>query len=325
MQNKFLATILLVLSWLPHSTLATVPTINQYRVENRDYALEPDTHHFSISAFDKSLLAKPTFPVYTHLNPLDPEGLYTIPPYPETTSLPSIGKWMVITNVNAQPIYNVQNKPKAPSISYSPAHWISLTNARGQYIIEPINYIFIVYAKNHHEAITLLNTACDKAGFKGTASQNHSDGYRAFIGNSFISQLKNNNNQALTYSNGDYKYQNDHFRIFGEYTTTINGKQAYVFTASISEESGIESEKAKLSPQALQADIDKMKAQQPFGAYTNYGHHFVSFAHAKNNLAVAMIKSSHPTYYATLGNTINTLGESTEDHDGNIFITEIFQ
>ena len=59
------------------------------------------------------------------------------------------------------------------------------------------------------------------------------------------------------------------------------------------------------------------------GNYANHGHHFVSFASAKNNLARALIKGGYPTYYANLANVVENSLASTEDHDGNVYITAI--
>jgi len=311
--------------------LAGIPSVNVYQVEKRNYSLEPQADRFTISAYDKALLLKPSFDTYTQMNPLQPDEIYTLKPYPYTSLLPSMGKWMVITDINAQPVYVIHD-PSTPAVGTKkpsswktivPAHWISLTNARGQYIIEPINYIFIVYAKNADESFKLFHQAITSTGFIGSASQNHSGGYHAFIGNLFLGQLSNDQGQPLTYSNGDFKYQNDHFRVFGPYPLKIRQQQAFIFTASLSEESGIDSNHARLSPEKLEAKLNKMNKENPFGFYTNYGHHFVSFSNARNNLAVAFIQSGYSTYYSTLGNVLNTLGESTEDHDGNVFITEI--
>src|SRR5687768_333502 len=130
---------------------ASVPDDNTYKVIRRSYAAEPVPQRFTISGHDQAFLVKPGISSYTQLNPLNPKAIYTIPPYPYVEFLPKLGKWMVVRSINSQPTYllpeNSVSLPKETT-ALVPAHWISLTNTRGQYIIEPINYVFIVYAKD---------------------------------------------------------------------------------------------------------------------------------------------------------------------------------
>jgi hypothetical protein len=136
--------------------------------------------------------------------------------------------------------------------------------------------------------------------------------------------LKTPSGGSLTYANRDFQFQNDHFRIFGAYSMAINQHVATIYTASVSQESGLESSLVALSPEMLQLKVDQLKKQIQNGEhYENYGHQFVSFSGSRNNLAVALIKVGYPTYYASFGNVLNTRGESTEDHDGNVYITVI--
>jgi hypothetical protein len=306
--------------------LAAIPEANFYDVKMRTYSTEPEVERFSISGHDQAYLVKPSISSYTQFNPLDPKAIYTIPPYQEVEFLPKLGKWMTIKTLHAQPTYLFPegSKELKQAKDLVPAHWISLTNARGQYIIEPINYVFIVYETQQKQSQALLNSVLKKVGFTGTSSRNHSGGYYAYIGDQLLGQLATAEGGALTYSNRDFQFQNDHFRIFGSYPVTINKKRAFIFITSISEESGLESKLRQLTPEKLQVKLDELNKENTNGLYyENYGHHFVSFACARNNLAVALIKAGYPTYYSTLGNVVNTLGESTEDHDGNVYLTVI--
>lgn len=309
------------------AVFAQIPVENAYKVILRSYAVEPEPQKFTISGHDQAFLTKPAMAAYTQLNPVDPKALYTIPPYPHTEFLPKFGKWMTVMDLDSQPTYLLSEtdlKQSTAKPTLVPAHWVSLTNTRGQYIIEPINYVFIVHASQNKQPLDLLHTALRKAGFTGTATQNHSGGYSAYIGDQLLGQLTTPHGGALTYSNRDFQVQNDHFRIFGAYRVTINKKVAMLYTASLSEESGLESNLAALSPEKLQIKLDELKKQNHQGEYyKNYGHHFVSFAGARNNLAVGLIKAGYPTYYASMGNIVNTLGESTEDHDGNVYLTVV--
>lgn len=306
---------------------AQIPAENSYKVSLRTYAVEPGPQKFTISGHDQAFLTKPAIVSYTQLNPLAPKAIYTIPPYPQAELLPKLGKWMTVMTLDSQPIYLLSETTRRQSTARPllvPAHWISLTNPRGQYIIEPINYVFIVYAGKGKQPQNLLQSALRKAGFTGTASGNHSGGYSAYIGGQLLGQLTTPAGGALTYSNREFQFQNDHFRVFGAYRATINKKTAILFTASLSEESGLESSLARLPPEKLQLKLDELKNQNRHDElYKNYGHHFVSFANARNNLAVGLIKAGYPTYYASMGNSVNTLGESTEDHDGNVYLTVI--
>ncbi len=306
---------------------AAIPPENVYKVRTRSYAVEPESQRFTISADAQAFPVKPTIPSYTQLNPLNPKALYIISPYPQTEFLPKIGKWMTVLNYDSQPAYHLSEaaaKLSQRKKTLVPAHWVSLTNTRGQYIIEPINYVFVVYENKQKEASDLLNSALQKAGFSGTFGKNHSTGYSAYIGDQLLNQLVTPAGQALTYSNRDFRYQNDHFRIFGPYRLRINNDPVSVYIASVSEESGYESALAQLSLEALDKKVaEKNQQNANCEYYENYGHHFVSFANARNNLATAFIQAGYATYYSSLGNVVNTLGESTEDHDGKVYVTVI--
>ncbi len=54
-----------------------------------------------------------------------------------------------------------------------------------------------------------------------------------------------------------------------------------------------------------------------------FGHFFVSFAYARNNLAVGLIQSGVPCYYVGMNNVVQLAGETTEDHDGRVFVSVI--
>lgn len=317
----------LFLSFFFASALAAIPQENIYQVKLRSYAVEPELRRFTISGEDEAFLIKPTILNYTQLNPLDPEAIYTVPPYPQTEFLPKLGKWMTVMSYDSQPVYLLsasRTKLSSGKKNVVPAHWVSLTNTQGQYIIEPINYVFVVYKSGQKQPVELLNSVLRKAGFSSSFGKNHSSGYYAYIGDQLLSQLATPSGQALTYSNRDFRLQNDHFRIFGAYHLDINHQPAAIFVASISEESGYKSELANLPNEALTKKIAEMSQQNANGEYyESYGHHFVSFANARNNLAVALIKAGYPTYYSSLGNVVNTLGESTEDHDGKVYVTVI--
>jgi len=314
----------LLLLW-PAVMTAAVPVENNYQVKLRHFAAEPTPQQFTISGHDQAILVKPTMASYTQFNPLDRKAIYTLPPYPDTERLPRLGQWMTVTDLDARPIYllsqaEVQGS-QAPR-TLVPAHWISLTNPRGQYIIEPINYVFIVYP-GKQPAVAVLQAALRQAGFSGTASNNHSGGYSAYIGGQLFGQLTTPQGAPLTYSNQNFQVQNDHFRIFGAYPLMINKKTATLFTASISEESGLESRLMRLPPKKRQAKLVALSKQHSEKPEDNYGHHFVAFSCARNNLAVGLIKAGFPTYYASMGNIVNTARESTEDHDGNVYLTVI--
>jgi|GEM_PF-5617064 len=324
MLKKYLG---LILALFPLCSFAGIPSDNQYQVKKRYYATEPQAQKFTVSAQEAAYLVKPSVDTYTHFNPGNSKTLYTILPYPDTDYLPKIGKWMVINIINGLPIYQYPKGSKLleqarSSQELAPAHWVSLSNARGQYILEPINYVFVVYEKDPRLAADRLHALMQKINFSSVASEEHSSGYSAIIGEHLHSQLANNRGQGFTYSNNDFRFQNDHFRIFGAHPVTIKGQAAYLFTTSVSEESGYESDLARLSYDQFKVKQAEMNAQNPHLSYTeNIGHHFVSFSNARNNLALALIQAGYPTYYATFGNVVNSLGESTEDHDGNVYVT----
>ncbi len=305
---------------------AAIPEANLYRVIKRNYANEPEPQGFTISAQDEAFLTKPNISTYTQLHPENPKAIYTLPPYPATEFLPKLGKWMTVMDFNGLPSYLFSEAAaRSSKTTLVPAHWISLKNTRGQYIIEPINYILIVY-DSQNKPLAKLNSIFHQIGFSGIAAppQYHSAGYYAYIGGKRFPQLVTPEGKALTYSNGHFQLQNDHLRIFGLYQLKINKQAVAVFSVAISEESGLAAELAGLSEEQLKLKLAEMDQQNINGSYyKNYGHHFVSFANARNNLALALIKAGCSTYYASLGNVVNTLGESTEDHDGNVYITVI--
>ncbi|QLH42493.1 MAG: hypothetical protein HWD59_07080 [Coxiellaceae bacterium] len=249
-------------------------------------APEQSPQQYSISVKEDMTVAKPSFPFYTQLSPLHSGTLYAIPPYDAANQLPNIGKWMIA----------VQTGQK--NTVYVPAHWLDDLNAKGQYIIEPINYIFVVYKNNPEQATELLKNALVKAGFsvKWSGPEYHSDNYHAYIGGTLVTQIKRSDGVFLTFSNNHWLKQNDHFRVMGPFQTHMDNKTAFIFVASVSEES---------------AWSEKLNA----------GHAYVSFGHARDNLANALIQNGHPTYYVTTNNTLNTAKESTEDHDNKAFVT----
>lgn len=311
---------------ISQAAFADIPTVNLYQVKKRFYDFEPQARQYTVSANDEAYPVKPSIDTYTHFDPANPKSLFTITPYAKTEFLPKLGLWMVIKNVNAMPTYQYpQGKiPTSASTQTVPAHWISLTNARGQYIIEPINFVFVVYGKSAKAAGDQLHHVMQKIGFGGTATINHSGGYMAYFGDQLLGQLSNDKGLGYTYSNNDFRYQNDHFRLMGGYPVSIKNQQAYLFMASASEESGYESDLAKLSQESIHQKLNEIDKTNPANAYyENDGHHYVSFSNARNNLAVALIQAGYPTYFVAFSNVVNTLGESTGDHDGNVYVTEI--
>lgn len=94
-----------------------------------------------------------------------------------------------------------------------------------------------------------------------------------------------------------------------------------MYIAAISEESGYMSELASKTT----AEVRKYykKKGRSFMLHNLPGHLYVSFSHARNNLAVELIQNGYPTYFANAGNVVNNSSETTEDHDGKLFITEI--
>lgn len=317
----------LILSLSATITYANIPADNIYRVQERQFSAKTQPQQFSIAAREKAPLIKLKVDSYTQRNPLRPDDVYTIKPYTHLQGFPMIGKWMLIPNGIPQVsnAHHAAGKPVKPPIEdFVVAHWISLMNGKDQYIIEPINYIFIVFATEPNSALTRFNEVTTKIHFDGTATENHTNGYHAFIGDGFYEQLKNTAGLFLTYSNGDFRFQNDHFRVFGAYPMKIDQQQAFILVASVSEESGMKSEWVDYSPATIKLLAKKGNDEsRKHGYYTNYGHRFVSFANARNSLATALIKAGYPTYYAALGNVVNTASESTEDHDGNVYITVI--
>ena len=269
------------------SAFAAVPAVNKYIIEKRPIAPELTPDQYSISEHDQSKVVKPPFRFYTQFNPQKSTELYSIPPYDDAEALPKIGKWMVA----------VETKTKD---TYVPSHWLDDLSAKGQYIIEPINYLFVVYKDNETAAINALKDAVKVAGYndKWSGPQYHSDNYHAYIGDTRVAQLKRADGIFLTFSDNFWKNQNDHFRIMGAYQTTINGKKAFLFASSVSEES--------------------VWSDNPYA-----GHFYVSFGHARDNLATALIKNGFPTFYVIADNVLNTAHESTMDHDGKIFVTVI--
>lgn len=278
----------MILVLLSIESLASVPVVNQYRIEKRPIATEPASNQYSVSAADTAKMQKPPFVYYTELNQLDKTKLYSIPPYPNADQLPAIGKWMLA-------IAKDQKK-----LAYVPSHWLDDKSADGQYIIEPINYVFVVFEDHATQAIKVLKSTLEKTGFttKWSGAKYHSGNYHAYMNDSLLSQLKREDGVFLTFSNNDWLKQNDHFRVMGPYKTTINDKTAYLFASSVSEESDWN--------QKLYA-----------------GHFYVSFSHARGNLAEGLIETGQPTYYVNADNILHTVGESTEDHDGKIFVTVI--
>jgi hypothetical protein len=271
---------------LGNVVFAAVPPINNYKIEKRPIAVEPQPQDYSISENDQTVVIKPPFSFYTQLNPAAPNELFSIPPYKDAGQLPKIGKWMVAIETGVK------------NITYVPSHWLDDQSAKGQYIIEPINYIFVVFNKDENAAIKFLTKALINAGFttKWSGPEYHTDNYHAYIGGKRVSQLKRNDGVFITFSDNHWLKQNDHFRVMGPYKTVINGKQAFLFVSSVSEETAWDQE-------------------------LNAGHFYVSFVHSRDNLAQALIKKGFPTFYVVSDNVLNTPKESTEDHDGKIFVS----
>lgn len=265
-----------------------IPPENRYKIEKEPIVQEPTPKQYSISDTDQMSLKTPPFSFHTNLNPVKPTSLYVIPPYRYAEQIPKLSKWMIAIETGQK------------TTTYVPAHWLDEQNARGQFIIEPINYLFVVHADNESQATEKLKAALAKAQFTTTWSgeKYHSDNYHAYIGNTRVDQIKRKDGVFLTFSNNNWLKQNDHFRVMGPYKTTINHHTVYLYVSSVSEET--------IWDQALYA-----------------GHFFVSFGNARNNLAVALIENGHTTFYALSepSNTLNDPKESTEDHDGKVFIT----
>ena len=263
-------------------------TVNEYLIDSRPIAKEPSPQFYSILANAVSKPLKPYYNTFTLLQTHKSKDRFSIPPFPYTEELPSLGNWMVaVSNQNNQQYF-------------VPAHWIDDLSADGRFIIEPINYLFVVYDKTKSGAIKKLQKSLEKTGFLSTWSgeKYHSGNYHAYINHELLSQLKNNRDVFLTFSNNFWLNQNDHFRVMGTFQTTINHENAYLFLSSVSEESNW--------------DIKK-----------NAGHYYVSFVNARNNLAHALIKNNFATYYVILNNFLNTKTETTEDHDGKVYVTVI--
>lgn len=288
MMKSWLSTGLVVIAMMSFSwiALSAVPSVNQYMIEKRPTAKEPAPNQYSVKATDTVKVKKPPFSHYTLRNALKPNAVYQIPPFEYTNQLPKIGKWMVAVS-----------KYKGKTV-YVPSHWLNMKNSSGKYVIEPINYLFVVYANNEKQAINSLKKALVKAGFnmKWSGDEYHSGNYHAYFGDTRVSQLKRKDGVFITFSNDTWLDQNDHFRVMGPYKTTINNKTAFIFASSVSEES-VWDEKL------------------------NDGHFYVSFSNARQNLAFGLIRSGNPTYYVVSNNILNTPNESTEDHDGRIFVT----
>lgn len=278
-------TLVLVSSLFVGQAFAAASPVNQYKTEKRPAAPEPTPQQYTISVTDAATVTKPPFSYYTQFNPSKPKE-YSIPLFDDANQLPKIGKWMIAIETGQK------------TVTYVPAHWLDDLSANGQYIIEPINYIFVVYKNNADDAIKTLDQALVKSGFntKWSGAKYHSDNYHAVIGNETTSQLKRKDGIFLTFSNNFWLHQNDHLRVMGPYKTVINNQPAFIFVSSVSEESVWD---------------EKLYA----------GHFFVSFAHARNNLATALIETGYPTYYVLSNNILNTAKESTEDHDGKLFVT----
>jgi hypothetical protein len=311
--TMFLVTSLLNCYFLP--ALAAIPKANRYRIEQRAYALEPSMQRYNISAKDEGVVVKPATLYYTALNPLAPKALYTIPPYPNTYALPKIGKWMSHMLINSTPYYKSKLPPRInqDKITYTPAHWINLKNPRGQYIIEVINYLFVVYADNNKQAIESLKQRLTTAGFSSKDSKYHGGDYFAVIDGKLYKQLRNKSGKLLAFSNEPHQQQNDHLRVMGPEKIEINNQKAFLFVGSVSEESGAQPLPSK---EYIKKHINRIW-------HVNFSHQFVSFDNARNNLAVALIQHGNPTYYVAASNVLNTTGLSTEDHDGKVFVSVI--
>ena len=298
---------------------ATIPKVNKYNVTLRALAPEPSAAQFSISAEDQVKVSKPSYGYHTQLNLLDPTAIYSIPAYINASKLPKISKWMNFKLINNQPVYAVPQAlrtAKNAKLSYVPAHWLNVKSTDGKYIIEPINYAFLVYAKNTNDATTKLLSAIKKAHYKKETRQGF---YSAYIAGNLFGQLRVAGKPSV-FGNGHWSRQRDHFRVFGP-LKTVGKKPAYLYIAAISEESGYISELAsKTIPEVRKYYKKKGRS---FMLHNLPGHFYVSFSHARNNLAVKLIQSGYPTYFLNAGNVVNTSTESTEDHDGKVFITEI--
>lgn len=275
---------LFLISLLGTTAYAAIPAVNRYRIEKRPVASEPT--RYTIAATDKTTVTKPPFFYFTHLNLAKPKAVYIIPPYPNTDQLPKVGNWMLATVKNQSP-------PK-----YVPAHWLNDLSASGQYIIEPINYLFVVYRHSKRQAIKHIKRAFIRAGLtvRWSGEKYHSGNYHAYLGKRLLTQIKRRDGIFITFSDEHWLHQNDHFRLMGPYKMKVDHKTAFIFLASVSEESNW---------------------NQPLYA----GHFFVSFGHARSNLATRLIQRGHATYYVLSNNILQTKHETTEDHDGKIFVT----
>ncbi len=168
---------------------AAIPEVNQYKIEKRPVAIEPSPSQYSISA-DVIKVQKPPFSYYTQLNRLKRNLVYRIPSFPYANHLPSIGKWMLT-------IAEGQKK-----LNYVLAHWLNYKSATGQYIIEPINYVFIVFGDDEQKAINHLKNNFVEAGFttKWSGEKYHSGNYHVYINKQLMSQLKRADGVFITFS-----------------------------------------------------------------------------------------------------------------------------
>lgn len=261
---------------------------NEYRIDQRPFAKAFSAKQYAHQALKISKPYKQDNLFYTTLNLLKPHQLYTIAPYPNAAMLPYIGDFMLTKTGNAK------------KSQWVPAHWLNELASDGRYIIEPINYLFLVKASTEAQSKKRLINTFKRSGIsdKWSGEKYHSDNYHAFMNDTIISQIKNVQGIFLTFSNENWKNQNDHFRAMGPYVLSINHQTYYLYAASVSEESAWD---------------DKINA----------GHHYVSFSHARNNIAIQLIKNHNKTYYIVTNNTLNNQSETTEDHDGKLFITII--
>lgn len=280
--------LILTTGFIISHAFAAIPAVNQYITEKRPIAPEPTAQQYTISESDVTTVTQPAFGYYTQLNTANPKELFSIPPFPHTNQLPKIGKWMIAVEARKK------------TVTYVPAHWLNYPSAEGKYIIEPINYIFIVHEPNAAAANKRIQQTLVASGFNDTWSgeKYHSDNYHAFIGDQRVSQLKRADGVFLTFSNSFWENQNDHLRVLGPYKTTLNNQTVFMYVTSVSEES--------------------VWDNKPYA-----GHYYVSFTHARSNLAQALIKHGHATYYVISNNILNTAKETTEDHDGKLFLTII--
>lgn len=130
--------------------------------------------------------------------------------------------------INNQPVYAVPQAlqtVKSAKLSYVPAHWLNVKSSAGKHIIEPINYAFVVHAKNNNIATTKLLSALTKAHYKKDSVQGF---YSAYIARNLFEQLRVAGKPAV-FANDHWSRQRDHFRVFGPLKTAEKKPSIFVY------------------------------------------------------------------------------------------------